>query len=64
SYIDKDEIYKYGIGHFSIEFVSEDSICFYLNVCMPDTDICYDFNLHIAKSGKVNIKELISEEDT
>jgi hypothetical protein len=63
SYIDKDEIYKYGIHYFAIESVSEDNVCFDLNVCMPDTDICYDFNLYIAKNGKVSIDEIISEED-
>jgi hypothetical protein len=58
SIIPRDEISKYQLWHFGIENITEDEISFDLNICMPDTDICYRIKLCVSKDGEISMTEL------
>ena len=40
-----------------IEEIKNDSVSLFVNLCIPDTDICYDFIVIIRDDGSMNIKE-------
>lgn len=59
SYIPKEEIEKYSIHYFSLDSVGHNgNVYFYLNVCQPDTDICYSFQLSVSRTGDIEIRKL------
>ena len=61
-YIPKSEIYKYCISNFKVTDATSDKIKFSINFCVPDSDICYWFELTITNDGNVKIKEIIEKE--
>ncbi|WP_455499165.1 DUF4738 domain-containing protein [Coprobacter sp.] len=64
SYIPKEEIAKYSICSFNVDSVDKNErIFFNINLCMPDTDICYWFELSISNKGDIEIKDTTSDED-
>lgn len=62
-YIGNGDFSKYSIGRMYIEGVKGDSICFSLNLCKPDTDICYDFEVFIRDNGDLIINEVDYESE-
>ena len=40
-----------------IEGVKNDSVYLSVNLCIPETDVCYDFIIEIGNDGRVNVKE-------
>lgn len=62
SYIPQNEISKYCISYFKIASVSPNDISFSISFCVPDTDVCYWFELHITNDGQTTIKEVVEEE--
>lgn len=59
SYIPKEEIEKYSIYYFSLDSVGHNgNVYFCLNVCQPDTDICYEFQLSVSRTGDIEIRKL------
>jgi len=62
SYIPKNEISKYCISYFRIVSVNPNEIKLSISFCVPDTDVCYWFELYITNDGKITIKEIVEEE--
>ncbi|NLI36881.1 MAG: DUF4738 domain-containing protein [Bacteroidales bacterium] len=62
AFIPKNEISKYCISNFKMTDVTTSYIKFSINICMPETDICYWFNLIVSDSGDFNIKEFVEKE--
>jgi phosphoribosylaminoimidazolecarboxamide formyltransferase/IMP cyclohydrolase len=64
SYIPKEEIGKYHISYFNLDSVNKnETIFFNIVLCMPDTDICYWFELSISNKGDIEIEEIYEDED-
>ena len=57
SIIPRDIINQYQLWYFGIEKVDKEGVLFDLNVCIPDTDNCYSFDLHVSKEGKITISQ-------
>jgi hypothetical protein len=55
--IPQDVIEQYQLWYFGIEKVDEDGILFSVNICIPDTSVCYPIWLYISKSGKFTMWE-------
>ncbi|TJZ53557.1 DUF4738 domain-containing protein [Sphingobacterium olei] len=51
-FIPAEEMIYYQLSVFDFESYMNEEFCFFVNVCVPDTDICYTFNLFIDKNGK------------
>lgn len=62
SFIPKNEISKYCISNFKITDVTTTGIKFSINFCVPDTDVCYWFELIVSDNGNVKINEVIEKE--
>lgn len=62
SFIPKNEISKYCISNFKVTDVSATEIGFSINFCVPDTDVCYWFELIVSNNGNVKINEVIEKE--
>lgn len=62
SFIPKNEISKYCISNFKITDVTVTGIKFSINFCVPDTDVCYWFELIVSDNGDVIINEVIEKE--
>jgi hypothetical protein len=62
SFIPKNEISKYCISNFKITDVTTTEIKFSINFCVPDTDVCYWFELIVSDNGNVKINEVIEKE--
>ena len=61
-YIPEDNIAYYKICSFSYERQdNEDEIIFTSNLCIPDTDKCYSFELHVIDGRDILIKEIVEE---
>jgi hypothetical protein len=58
SIISCEEIKKYQLYSFNIKNVDEHNISFYVNICIPDTDLCYLIELFISEDGKVTLEEV------
>lgn len=56
SIIPKNEIGKYQIGYFGIKSIENNGVTFSLNICKPDTDICYPLELFISNQGVFTFK--------
>lgn len=54
-YIPKTEIKKYDMCSFLIERVNKNGVILSPNFCLPDTDICYMFELHFNNAGEMKI---------
>lgn len=63
SIVPQDEINQYQLWAFRIMEVEEEGILFYLNICKPDTDICYFIDLYISKDGDITMSEIEPEEE-
>ncbi|RHO50383.1 DUF4738 domain-containing protein [Tannerella sp. AM09-19] len=62
--ISKEKIAKYSICSCNVDSVDKNErIFFNINLCMPDTDICYWFELSISNKGNIEIKDTTSDED-
>lgn len=62
-FIPKEELDKYYINKFNIESVGNTGVTFYSNVCIPETDLCYFFQILISSKGNVQITDITPEED-
>ncbi|MBN1182214.1 MAG: DUF4738 domain-containing protein [Bacteroidales bacterium] len=51
SIIPKEDIYKYQLWNFRIKSVSNNGVLFYVNTCIPDTDICYPIDIFVSLEG-------------
>lgn len=64
SYIPKEEIEKYSIYYFNLDRVdNSEKIFFSLSLCMPESDICYWFELSVSNKGDIEIKDTTSDDD-
>lgn len=61
SYIPKEDIHKYAIYYFDIEKEDNEGVVFSVSLCVPETDVCYWFELCITKKGEIKIKEIIDD---
>lgn len=54
----QSELANYSICYFKLLYNDEihDAIVFSTNLCIPDSDICYDFVLYISFDGTVTIE--------
>ncbi|MFR1236117.1 MAG: DUF4738 domain-containing protein [Barnesiella sp.] len=59
------DINKYSIVSFYINGITSGEISFSLNICIPDSDICYPISLSINNDGVINtsLEEEIWEEN-
>lgn len=57
-YIPQSDLPNYSLCYFGLSCYDSESnvIIFSTNLCIPDTDICYDFLLHITNEGTIMIK--------
>ncbi|MDO9154363.1 MAG: DUF4738 domain-containing protein [Paludibacter sp.] len=62
SFIPKNEISKYCISNFKITDITSTEVKFSINFCVPDTDVCYWFELIVSDNGNVKINEVIESE--
>ena len=62
-FLEKKDIPYYSINAILIEEVKNDRVYFFINLCIPDTDICYDFILEVGDDGDMNIKESCIESE-
>lgn len=64
SYIPKEEIEKYSIYYFGLDKVdNNERLVFNISVCVPETDICYWFELFVSNKGNIEIKDVSLNED-
>ncbi len=56
-FLEKKDIPRYSINNMFIEGVKNDSVYLSVNLCIPETDVCYDFIIEIGNDGRVNVKE-------
>lgn len=57
-YIVDDEIQRYSLVGLWFVGMNENEFIFNTNLCIPDTDLCYDFNIIISLDGECIIREL------
>lgn len=57
-YIPQSDLPNYSLCYFGLSCYDKASniIIFSTNLCIPDTDICYDFLLHVTSEGTIMIK--------
>jgi len=59
SYIPSKEIKNFVIEYFILERVEKDnSLIFEVNICVPDSDYCYQFELNVSSNGSVKTKKI------
>lgn len=58
SIIPKEEISKYQLWFFQVKSVNNKGLIFSVNICMPDTDICYPIELFISNKGEFTMTEI------
>lgn len=64
SYIPKKEMEKFSISYFNIDKVDNGKIIFFIiSLCIPETDICYWFELSVSNKGDIEIKNTTLDED-
>lgn len=64
SYIPKSEIDKYSIYYFKLNRVDKGNRMFFdISLCVPETDICYWFELSISNNGDIEIKDTTLDDD-
>ena len=62
AFIPEKEIVRYSLSYFSIREARNNEIVFEISFCVPDTDVCYWFELIVLDNGDVKINEIIVEE--
>lgn len=62
TFIPKNEISNYSLSNFSIKEVRNNETVFYISFCIPETDICYLFELIVSDNGSFKIKEELEKE--
>jgi hypothetical protein len=62
AFIPEKEIVRYSLSYFSIREARNNEIVFEISFCVPDTDVCYWFELIVSDNGDVKINEIIVEE--
>lgn len=62
SFIPEKEISNYRISNFSIKEVKNNEIVFDMSFCIPETDICYQFELIVSDNDNIKINEVIEKE--
>lgn len=55
SIISQNEMNKYMIINTYIKKVTQDGIVLSMNICIPESDICYPINLTIKSDGVINV---------
>jgi len=63
SIISKDKIEEFQLWFFGIKEVEDEGVLFNINICIPDTDMCYFLALHISKKGNFLVSEIEMEEE-
>jgi hypothetical protein len=64
SYIPNKEISNYSISYFNLEQIANDEkIVFSVSLCVPETDICYWFELYVSSGDTIAIKNITLEEE-
>lgn len=64
SYIPKEEIDKYSISYFNLDSIdNNEKIFFTISLCVPETDICYWFEISVSNKGDIEIQDTTSDED-
>lgn len=58
SIIPHEEIKNYQLWSFTINDVDEQRVYFHVNICIPDTDLCYLIELSISSEGKFSLQEI------
>lgn len=60
SYI-KERFNWYAFNRFELLKVEKECSIFEISFCMPDSDVCYFFEINVNAEGKYKIKEIIEE---
>ena len=55
--VPKSEMKYYQLSVFLFDFSTDNSFVFFVNICHPDTDICYTINMSISENGKIVLTE-------
>lgn len=64
SYIPNKEMQKYSISYFNLDNVdNNERIVFSISLCIPETDICYWFELYVASKENIKIENVTSDEE-
>lgn len=58
-----NEFQNYQLSIFQIEQVDARGIVFFINICKPDSDECYTFNLTVKNKNSFEINEVDNEEE-
>jgi hypothetical protein len=40
----------------------DEKVLFFVNICIPDTDICYPIDMFVSDDGQISIKEMAEED--
>jgi hypothetical protein len=62
-FLEVEEMPHYDISYLIIREVKDDSVFFDLVLCMPDTDLCYDFTMGVGDDGGISIREVYVESE-
>lgn len=60
SIIPQGEIGQYQLWRFSIKEADEHGGQFSVNICVPETDLCYFIDLYVSKDGEIAMTEMES----
>lgn len=58
-----DEMKFYHFSVFIFDRIDKENLLFFINICKPDTDICYPIQMTIDKNGNIETLELDDELD-
>ena len=64
SYIPSTEMTKYSVSYFKLVGVNNNELIFSISLCMPDSDVCYWFDLYVTNTDDIKIKEIIEDYDS
>ena len=64
SYIPRTEMTKYSVSYFKLVRVNNNELIFSVSLCMPDSDVCYWFELFVTNTDDIKIKEIIEDYDS
>lgn len=56
-FLEAEDVSHYDISSLNIREVKDDSVFFDLGLCIPDTDLCYDFTMGVGDDGGISIRE-------
>ena len=63
-YIPRTEMTKYSVSYFKLVRVNNNELIFSVSLCMPDSDVCYWFELFVTNTDDIKIKEIIEDYDS